>query len=83
MNSHPFKPRFAHQLKVHPPRFDLTEAGITGAGRTAALIAEAEGGATISKRHLAQALARQYHREARVLMPSELGPYAVRAREAP
>lgn len=64
-------------------RLDLTGAGITGAARTAALIAAADGSAAISKRHVALALARQYHREARVLMPSELGPYAVLAREAP
>ena len=62
-------------------RLDLTGAGITGAARTAALMAASDGSAAISKRHVAQALARQYQREARVLMPSELGPYAVLARE--
>ena len=62
-------------------RLDLTGAGITGAARTAALMAASDGSATISNRHVAQALARQYDREARVLMPSELGPYAVLARE--
>jgi hypothetical protein len=44
-------------------------------------MAAAEGSAVIGKRHLAQALARQYQREARVLMPGELGPYAALARE--
>jgi SpoVK/Ycf46/Vps4 family AAA+-type ATPase len=57
-------------------RLDLTGAGIADAARTAALMAVADGSATISKRHLAQALARQYQREARVLIANELGPYA-------
>lgn len=57
-------------------RLNLTGAGITGAARTAALLAAAEGCEAISPRHLVQALARQYQREARVLMPSELGSYA-------
>ncbi len=63
-------------------RLDLTGAGITGAARTAALLAAAEGCEAISARHVAQALSRQYQREARVLIPSELGPYALLARDA-
>jgi hypothetical protein len=57
-------------------KLDLTGAGITGAARTAALMAAADGGGQITIAHVAKALVRQYQREARVLMPSELGPYA-------
>lgn len=57
-------------------RLDLTGAGITSAARTAALMAAADGTGTITIRHVAKALVRQYQREARVLMPAELGPYA-------
>lgn len=62
-------------------RLDLTGAGITGAARTAALLAMAEGGSSITKSHLVRAIARQYRREARVLMPADLGPYAAQIRE--
>jgi hypothetical protein len=57
-------------------RLDLTGAGITSAARTAALLAAAGGSPSITIGHVARALVRQYQREARVLMPSELGPYA-------
>ncbi len=57
-------------------RLDLTGAGITSAARTAALMAAASGGTQITIGHVARALVRQYQREARVLMPAELGPYA-------
>jgi hypothetical protein len=57
-------------------RLDLTGAGIMAAARTSALIAACEGSRTISKQHLVYAIARQYKREARVMMASELGPYA-------
>lgn len=55
---------------------NMTGAGIVGSARTAALLAAAEGMQSISKSHLVRAIARQYRREARILMPSELGPYA-------
>ncbi len=57
-------------------RLDLTGAGITSAARTAALMAAASGSTQIAIGHVARALVRQYQREARVLMPAELGPYA-------
>jgi SpoVK/Ycf46/Vps4 family AAA+-type ATPase len=62
-------------------RLDLTGAGIVSAARTAALLAASEKRDVITKAHLARAIARQYHREARVLMPAELGPYAQLAQE--
>lgn len=64
-------------------RLDLTGAGIAGAARTAALLAAAAGRSRIEARDVVRALARQYQREARVLMPAELGPYAAFAQEVP
>jgi hypothetical protein len=64
-------------------RLDLTGASIAGAARTAALLAASEGSTAISRRHVAQGLARQYQREARVLMPGEMGPYAALVRDGP
>jgi hypothetical protein len=55
---------------------DLTGAGIVGAARNAALLAAEEGSAEIGKPHIVRAIARQFRREARLLMPVELGPYA-------
>jgi ATPase family associated with various cellular activities (AAA) len=55
---------------------DLTGAGIVGAARNAALLAAEEGCAEIGKPHIVRAIARQFRREARLLMPVELGPYA-------
>lgn len=63
-------------------RLDLTGAGIVGAARTAALLAASEGNAVITKAHIARAIASQYRREARVLMPAELGSYAALVQEA-
>jgi hypothetical protein len=57
-------------------RLDLTGAGITGAARTAALLAAADGCGAIGRSHIVRAIARQYQSEARVLMPAELGVYA-------
>jgi hypothetical protein len=57
-------------------RLDLTGAGITGAARTAALLAAADGCDVIGKCHIVHAIARQYQSEARVLIPAELGAYA-------
>jgi hypothetical protein len=63
-------------------RLDLTGAGIVGAARTAALLAADEASETITIAHLTRAIARQYHREARILAASELGPYATFLQEA-
>jgi SpoVK/Ycf46/Vps4 family AAA+-type ATPase len=63
-------------------RLDMTGAAIVGAARTAALIAADEKSATIDKSHVVRAIARQYRREARVLSPGELGPYAGELKEA-
>lgn len=62
-------------------RLDLTGAGITGAARTAALLAAADGCDTIGKSHLVQAIARQYQLESRVLIPAELGAYAAQIKD--
>ena len=45
-------------------------------GRTAALLAAADGCEVIGNAHIVHAIARQYQSEARVLVPSELGAYA-------
>ena len=63
-------------------RLDLTGAGITGAARTAALLAAADGRETIGKSHILRAIARQYQLEARVLIPAELGAYAPLLKDA-
>ncbi|MEA2860003.1 MAG: hypothetical protein QOC72_2042 [Methylobacteriaceae bacterium] len=55
---------------------DLTGAGIVGAARTAALFAAEDGSSEIGKPHVVRAIARQFRREARLLTPVELGPYA-------
>jgi hypothetical protein len=51
---------------------DLTGAGIVAAGHTAALIAADAGSEYITHEHLAAAIARQFHREARILAPADL-----------
>jgi hypothetical protein len=61
---------------------DMTGAGIVGAARTAALFAAEEGTGAISKSHIVRAIARQFRREARLLTPVELGPYANLLQEA-
>ena len=63
-------------------RLDLTGAGITGAARTAALLAAADGRDAIGKSHIVRAIARQYQLEARVLIPAELGAYAPLMKDA-
>jgi ATPase family associated with various cellular activities (AAA) len=55
---------------------DMTGASIVGAARTAALFAAEEDVAEIGKTHIVRAVARQFRREARLLTPVELGPYA-------
>jgi hypothetical protein len=61
---------------------DMTGAGIVGAARTAALFAAEEGAGAIGKSHIVRAIARQFRREARLLTPVELGPYASLLQEA-
>jgi hypothetical protein len=61
---------------------DMTGAAIVGAARTAALLASDQGSETITRSHIIQGVARQYRREARILMPGELGPYADDLKEA-
>ena len=51
---------------------DLTGAGIVSAGHTAALLAADAGSDTIRREHVAAAIQRQFHREARILPPNEL-----------
>ncbi|GAA2365588.1 ATP-binding protein [Streptomyces cuspidosporus] len=57
-------------------RLDMTGAGITAAARTAALAAADAGSTVIGMRHVVRGVARQFQREARLLRPTELGPYA-------
>lgn len=51
---------------------DLTGAGIVAAGHTAALLAVDSGSESITREHLAAAIGRQFHREARILSPGDL-----------
>ena len=55
---------------------DMNGAGVVGAARAAALLAAQEGADEISKPHVVRAIARQFRREARLLTPKDLGPYA-------
>jgi AAA+ superfamily predicted ATPase len=55
---------------------DMNGAGISAAARTAALLAAEDGGQVIDMAHVVQAIRRQYDRDARLLRPEELGPYA-------
>lgn len=54
---------------------DLTGAGIVSAGHTAALIAADAGSEYITQEHLGAAIARQFHREARILAPADLAKF--------
>lgn len=54
---------------------DLTGAGIVSAGHTAALIAADADNEYITQEHLGAAIARQFHREARILAPSDLAKF--------
>jgi SpoVK/Ycf46/Vps4 family AAA+-type ATPase len=58
-------------------QLDMTGAAIVTSARTAALLAANAGVPTITMSHVIQSAARQFRREARVLTPVELGPYAV------
>jgi hypothetical protein len=64
-------------------KLEMTGAGIVGASRTAAFLAADSGGAEITMAHLVRAAARQYRREARILMPTDLGVYGQLLQEAP
>ena len=57
-------------------RLDMTGASITGAVRTAALLAAHGENGGIAMRHLCLGVARQYQRDARLLAPRDLGSYA-------
>ncbi|MEV6824491.1 ATP-binding protein [Amycolatopsis sp. NPDC051102] len=57
-------------------RLDMTGASIAAAARTAALAAADATAASIGMRHAVRGVARQFHREARLLRPAELGPFA-------
>lgn len=55
---------------------EMTGASITGAARSAALLAADPPGVEISMTHVVQGVRRQYQRDCRLLRPEELGPYA-------
>jgi SpoVK/Ycf46/Vps4 family AAA+-type ATPase len=57
-------------------RLDMTGAAITSTARVAALNAARVGADTIGVDHIVDALTSQYHREARALTATDLGPYA-------
>lgn len=54
---------------------DLTGAGIIGVGHTAALLAADSNSEWIRSEHVATAIERQFHREARVLGPNDLAGF--------
>ena len=58
---------------------DMTGASISGAARTAALLAADGGEPSITMAHVVQAVRRQYDRDARLLNPAELGRFAALA----
>lgn len=62
---------------------DMTGASISGAARTAALLAADAGGQVITTAHVARGIRRQYEHEARLLRPEDLGAYAEASRDAP
>ncbi|MER5465052.1 AAA family ATPase [Streptomyces sp. NPDC002668] len=68
-------------------RLDLTGAGIMAAARGAALLAAESGSAVIGRKHLAEAIARQFRQESRLPRSGELelalGPPPVRDSAAP
>ena len=55
---------------------DMTGASITGAARSAALLAAGPPVTEISMTQIIQGVRRQYQRDYRLLRPEELGPYA-------
>jgi hypothetical protein len=58
-------------------RLEMTGAAIVSSARTAAMLAADSASATITMAQVIRATARQFRREARVLTPSDLGPYGV------
>ena len=63
-------------------QLDMTGASISGAARAAALLAADAGSQVIATSHIVRGIRRQYAREARLLRPEELGPYADLIRES-
>jgi hypothetical protein len=57
-------------------QLDMTGASISGAARTAALLAADEADQVITTLHVVQGIRRQYERDARLLRPVDLGEYA-------
>ena len=55
---------------------DMTGASITGAARSAALLAAGPPATEISMTQIVQGVRRQYQRDCRLLRPEDLGPYA-------
>jgi SpoVK/Ycf46/Vps4 family AAA+-type ATPase len=55
---------------------DMTGASISGAARTAALLATDRGDPSITMAHVVQAVRRQYDRDSRLLNPADLGRFA-------
>jgi len=64
-------------------QLDMTGAAIVSAARTAALLAAEEGCSSISMAHVVRGIARQFHRDARILPPAALGSYGSLLRGAP
>jgi hypothetical protein len=61
---------------------DMTGASITGAARSAALLAADSPSAEISMAHIVRGISRQYQRDCRLLRPEEFGQHAATMREA-
>ena len=57
-------------------QLNMSGAAIVSAARTAALLAADENSSTISMSHVVRGVARQFHREARILPPAALGSYS-------
>jgi ATPase family associated with various cellular activities (AAA) len=64
-------------------KLDMTGAAIVSSARTAAFLAADASDPEITMAHLIRATARQFRREARVLMPTDLGSYGVLLQGAP
>lgn len=64
-------------------QLNMTGAAIVSAARTAALLAADENSSTISMGHVVRGIARQFHREARILPPAALGSYGSLLHGAP
>jgi len=64
-------------------QLDMTGAGIVSAARTAALLAADENRSAISMSHVVRGVARQFHREARILSPALLGRHGTLLQSAP